>query len=85
MLGSDVRRKFVKGNYTRWGLDPYSVGAYASAEPGYTHLRRTLRQSVGRRIFFAGEACHRSMWSTAAGAHLSGIETARNVKKTLKA
>ena len=67
----------------RWGLDPFSLGAYASAEPGYTHLRRVLRQPVGNRIFFAGEACHRSLWSTAAGAHLSGLEVARNVNKTL--
>lgn len=85
MLGSKVRGKFEKGNYTRWGLDRFSLGAYASAEPGYAHLRRTLRQPVGKRIFFAGEACHRSLWATAAGAHLSGIETARNVRKTLKA
>ncbi|MEM7427809.1 MAG: NAD(P)/FAD-dependent oxidoreductase [Pseudomonadota bacterium] len=83
MLGSSVRRKFLKGNYTRWGLDPYSIGAYASAEPGYAHLRRALRQPVGNRIFFAGEACHRSLWSTAAGAHLSGQATARAVKKAL--
>ncbi len=83
MLGSKVKDKFIKGNYTQWGLDPFSLGAYASAEPGHTLLRRVLRQPVGNRIFFAGEACHRSMWATAAGAHLSGREVARNVKKTL--
>ena len=84
ILGSSVQDKFIRGNYTRWGLDPYSLGAYASAEPGYANLRRVLRRPVGGRIFFAGEACHRNMWSTAAGAYLSGRDVARNVKKTLK-
>lgn len=77
--GNDIAKSFVKGNYTRWGKDPWTLGSYASAEPGYYHMRRELRRPIGDRVFFAGEACHASLWATCAGAHLSGIETAKAV------
>ena len=79
MLGSGIREKFVKGSFTRWSQDEWTLGSYASAEPGFAHLRAALRAPVADRIFFAGEACHRSLWATCAGAYLSGIETAREV------
>lgn len=79
MLGSDIDRSFVKGAATSWGGNPLTQGAYASAVPGAYRMRSVLRESVGDRIFFAGEACHRSMWATVAGARLSGDEVAREV------
>ncbi|MBT5433663.1 MAG: FAD-dependent oxidoreductase [Rhodospirillaceae bacterium] len=79
MLGSDIDSSFVKGTATSWGQNPWTLGSYASAEPGAYRMRGTLRQSIGDRIFFAGEACHRSLWSTVAGAHLSGQDVARDV------
>ena len=79
ILGSDIQKKFVKGNFTRWGHDRWTLGSYASAEPGYFHMREVLRRPVAERIFFAGEACHGSLWALCSGAHLSGIETATDV------
>ena len=79
--GNDIAKSFVKGNYTRWGKDPWTLGSYASAEPGYYDMRRELRRPVGDRVFFAGEACHPSLWATCAGAYLSGIEIAKAVAK----
>ena len=79
VFGSKVNASFVKGNFTRWGEDPWTIGSYASAEPGYTHMRAVLRRPVGERVFFAGEACHRTMWATCGGALLSGIEVAEAV------
>ncbi|MBW8056080.1 MAG: FAD-dependent oxidoreductase [Nitrospira sp.] len=35
-------------------------------------------------MFFAGEACHPSMWATCGGAYLSGIDTAREVSRVLR-
>ena len=83
MLGSSIDSRFVKGAVTSWGQNPLTLGSYASAEPGAYALRSVLRQSVGDRIFFAGEACHRSLWATAAGARLSGEEVARDVARNL--
>ncbi|MFQ6024848.1 MAG: flavin monoamine oxidase family protein [Acidiferrobacterales bacterium] len=84
IFGSNINKKFIKGNYTRWGEDPWTLGSYASADPGYTHMRRHLRRPVAERIFFAGEACHPSMWATCGGAYLSGIDTAREVSRVLR-
>lgn len=84
IFGSNIDKKFIKGNYTRWGEDPWTLGSYASADPGYTHMRRHLRRPVAERIFFAGEACHPSMWATCGGAYLSGIDTAQEVIRALR-
>lgn len=80
-FGSKVERNFLKGYATSWADNPWTYGSFASAEPGAHHLRRELRNSVADRIFFAGEACHRSQWATVGGAYLSGIEAANTVKQ----
>ncbi len=79
MLGNSIGRHFVKGAATAWGLERTAMGAYASAVPGAYRYRKRLRWPVADKIFFAGEACHRSMWATVGGAHLSGAEAARSV------
>ncbi|MDE0310108.1 MAG: NAD(P)/FAD-dependent oxidoreductase [Acidiferrobacterales bacterium] len=81
MLGSSVRRNFSRGTATAWGNDIWSLGSYASARPGAYAMRQVLRQPVADRIFFAGEACHRTFWATVDGAHLSGRETATAVSR----
>jgi polyamine oxidase len=58
---------------TRWKADPWSHGSYSfdklGASPGD---RDTLAAPIQDRIFFAGEATHRTMYSTVHGAYLSG-------------
>jgi len=83
IFGNDIEKKFVKGTATRWREDPWTLGAYASAEPGAFHFRSILREPVANRIFFAGEACHQKAWATCAGAHLSGIDVAKEVIRVL--
>jgi monoamine oxidase len=83
MIGSDVDRHFVKGAATGWGADSRFHGAYASAEPGAYAFRRVLREPVGERVFFAGEACHDSLWATVGGADRSGTDTANAAVKHL--
>ena len=83
LFGSRIDRAFVKGSMTRWGHDPWTLGSYASADPGYTHLRPLLRQPLGARVFFAGEACHPSLWATCAGAYLTGLDAADAVAAKL--
>jgi len=83
MLGGSVDSAFVKGAVTQWGRDPLTLGSYSCAEPGAYAMRAVLREPVGDRVFFAGEACHPSMPATVAGAHLSGIDTATRVVEIL--
>ncbi len=80
-LGSDVERSFVKGSATAWGLNPLTLGSYASAIPGGYAMRKVLRRSIADRIYFAGEACHPSRWATVGGAHVSGVDAANSVMR----
>ncbi len=82
-LGSSIDKKFIKGEFTRWGEDPWFRGAYASADPGYTHLRATLREPVAEKVFFAGDACSERLWATCGGALDSGILTAQDVHRAV--
>lgn len=84
VIGSDVDRHFSKGAVTGWGGDAHFRGSYASAEPGAYPLRRELRQQVGDRIYFAGEACHETLWATVSGANSSGTEIARAVVSEIR-
>ena len=77
IFGSEVDRQLVKAHATAWGSDPLARGAYASAEPGRRDMRDVLREPVGDRLWFAGEACSEDDWATVAGAHKSGVATAR--------
>lgn len=83
LIGADVDKHYVAGAVTMWTADPLFRGCYASAVPGAHPMRAVLRQPVGDRIFFAGEACHPSLWATVGGADLSGAETAAKVARVL--
>ena len=81
--GSDVRKHLIKGNITRWGEHPWTLGSYASAKPGYFHMREELRKSIAKKVFFAGEATHKLQWATCGGGLLSGIDAANEVAGVL--
>ena len=70
-FGSKFDKYFIKAHVTSWGKNPYTIGAYSGAKPGKAKLRRVLKESVGDRIFFAGEATALA-WSTVHGADRSG-------------
>ena len=82
-LGSSVKRTYLKGTATSWSADEWTLGSFASAKPGAFSKRKDLRKSIGNRIFFAGEACHRSMWATVGGAHMSGKDTGKLVARKI--
>jgi len=83
IYGSDIKKHFIKGNMTRWGEHPWTLGAYAAAEPGYYHMRKELRKTIAEKIFFAGEATHPLQWATCGGGILSGIDAAGSVAHAL--
>ena len=84
ILGSSIDKKFIKGDFTRWGEDPWFFGAYASANPGYCPMRRELNTPEADKIFFAGEASSGSLWATAAGALENGVLVAQRARWSLK-
>jgi monoamine oxidase len=65
---------------TRWGSDPFALGAYSfnalGAQPA---MRDDLAAPLGGRVFFAGEATMRHDFSSAHGAFLSGQRAANQV------
>ena len=82
IFGSKIDKYLIKAHATSWASNPFTLGSYASAEPGSFHLRKVLKQSVGDRIFTAGEATAEE-WATVAGATRSGIRAAKEVVKIL--
>ena len=84
IFGSSIKRNFIQGAASAWLEHPYTLGSYASAEPGAFKMRAMLNMPVGERIFFAGEACHSPMWATVAGAFASGQEVAIKVSQSLR-
>jgi monoamine oxidase len=78
-FGSDARRAVRKGTMTNWSANRHVRGGYAAARPGKAHAREVLKDPVGERIWFAGEALAGGLKQTAAGARLSGEAVAGQV------
>jgi monoamine oxidase len=67
---------------TRWASDPFAFGSYSHTPPGASGFDYdALAQPVGERLFFAGEATHRSHYGTVHGAFLSGERAARQIER----
>lgn len=79
LLGSDYRRKLKPLAETRWAHDPFARGSYSHALPGQAYQRAILATPVEDRIFFAGEATSPNFFSTAHGAHETGVRAAREI------
>ena len=82
IFGSKIDKHLVKAHATMWGRNPLTIGSYASAEPGKFHLRKILREPVGEKIFFSGEATTPRQWATVNGAHISGNYVANLLLKS---
>jgi monoamine oxidase len=84
LLGSAFARRVRFLGLHRWRADPFARGSYSYALPGKADCRAALAAPVEGRLFFAGEACSRSDFSTAHGAYLTGIAAAEQVLATLR-
>ena len=76
LLGSNFAHRVRLLKLHPWGIDPFSRGSYSYALPGKADCRAELAAPVNDRVFFAGEACSESDYSTAHGAYLTGIAAA---------
>jgi monoamine oxidase len=67
---------------TRWASDPWAGGSYSYLSPGAIPAdRETLAQTVGERLFFAGEATLVGYPATVHGALLSGRRAAKEIAR----
>ncbi|KAL5804410.1 hypothetical protein ACOSQ3_031210 [Xanthoceras sorbifolium] len=70
---------------TRWGSDPFTYGSYS-----HVRVRSSgsdydvLAESVGGRLFFAGEATTRQYPATMHGAYLSGLREASRILRATR-
>ena len=76
IFDTNIKRLVTKADATSWATNRFTKGSYASAAAGCFRYREILRRPIADKIFFAGEACHESMWASVAGAIASGVQTA---------
>ena len=76
LYGADVKKAIGRSHATRWGREPWALGATSVAAPGGQPGRRVLMEPVRERLFFAGEAVHETLWGTVGGAWESGERAA---------
>jgi monoamine oxidase len=79
LFGSDARRKLRPLVASNWCRMTHVGGAYSYALPGHAAARDVLARPFEERLFLAGEATNRRDFSTAHGAHDSGIRAADEV------
>jgi monoamine oxidase len=79
LFGGDFSRCLKPIRVHLWGRDPFALGSYSYAKPGFADCRQALAEPVEDRLFFAGEACSSHDFSTAHGAWETGIAAAEQV------
>lgn len=76
LLGSGIRKHLLPLAASSWCRTDWIGGSYSHALPGQAGQRQILARPIGERLFLAGEATHRTDFSTAHGAWESGIRAA---------
>ncbi len=82
MTGKDISLNKNNIISTGWSKNPFTLGSFASANPktdDREHLFSDEFSVINDRIFFAGEAHHKTDWATVSGAHQSGCKTAQEL------
>jgi monoamine oxidase len=83
LFGAQIRGKLRPLLASAWGRTLHVGGAYSYAVPGEAKARQRLAQPFEQRLFFAGEATHVDEFSTAHGAHDSGVRAAQEIVAAL--
>jgi monoamine oxidase len=76
VFGSAVSRTLRPLVASSWSRMTHVGGAYSYALPRHAAARQDLARPFEQRLFFAGEATHVHDYSTAHGAHDSGVRAA---------
>jgi hypothetical protein len=75
-FGARAIRDLAIPAVSRWRHDPWSRASWAVVPPGRFSIRDDLKEAVGDRIWFAGEALSRLQWGTVGGAWEEGERAA---------
>ncbi len=67
-----------------WRHDPFARGSWAVVPPGHAAARLTLRDGIGGKIWFAGEALSREQWGTVGGAYEQGVRAAQAAREAIR-
>jgi monoamine oxidase len=78
-FGKEFAKRIKPIGMHLWKADAFARGSYSYALPGKADCRAALAVPVEDRLFFAGEACSQSGYSTAHGAYLTGIAAAEQI------
>jgi monoamine oxidase len=85
MYGPRVDSELLRTGLTRWGSNPYTLGAYSAARPGGSRMHAVMARPVDDRLFFAGEACARPIFNgSLPGAYESAIDASALIIASLK-
>ncbi|GIT20315.1 MAG: amine oxidase [Dehalococcoidia bacterium] len=84
MLGNDIEKRFLKGFATACGKIPLFDGAYSAIRPGRSAARAVLGTTLAEKLFFSGEATHRTQASTVNGGLESGSDSAHQAAAYIK-
>jgi monoamine oxidase len=79
LFGAGVRRGLRPLAGSSWSRSTRIGGAYSYALPGHVDSRSVLARPFDSRVFFAGEATSPGDFSTAHGAHDTGVRAANEV------
>lgn len=83
MFGSSVPNP-IAHQFTRWSQDPFAYGSYSfNAVDSNNNDREALSAPINNRVFLAGEACSSDYPGTVHGAYLSGLNTAKALRKII--
>jgi len=85
LFGNDVKSAVKRTAATQWGAAPYVFGASSAAAPGAQAGRKALMESIGTRLWLAGEAAHETQFGTVNGAWESGERAATEALKSIGA
>lgn len=76
LLGNEWRKRFRPLARSRWRADTLALGSYSHARVGGQGARASLAEPIDDRLFFAGEACSATDFSTCHGAWATGLAAA---------
>jgi monoamine oxidase len=79
LFGADIRAALRPLAASSWSASNFIGGAYSYALPGHAAARQVLARPFDTRVFFAGEATSAGDFSTAHGAHDSGVRAAEEI------
>jgi monoamine oxidase len=84
LFGAEARRSLRPLIASSWSRATRIGGAYSYALPGHATARLQLARPFEERLFFAGEATSVQDFSTAHGAHDSGVRAANEALDALR-